>query len=150
MFAKVRRIAMSFPGAEEGTSHDTIAYRVSNKFLARIHDDGVSLVIKVDFGEREILVEIDPKTFYITEQYRKHPAMLVRIATVADSELHRLFEQLWRSPRPQARDRRLRCLQKGANPLPVEAGARRPQPTSPPDACAVLCHDPTRCSPYVA
>ena len=99
--AKVRRIAMSFPGVKEGTSYGTIAFRVSGKFLARVHDDGVSLVIKVDFGEREILMEIDPETFYITEHYRRHPAMLVRMATVASSELHRLFEQLWRRHAPK-------------------------------------------------
>src|SRR5262249_39343218 len=98
---KVRRIALALPGVEQGTSYGTTAFRVSGKWLARIHEDGVSLVIRVDFGEREILMEIDPNTFYITDHYRAYPAMLVRIATVDPRELRRLFEQRWRAVAPK-------------------------------------------------
>ena len=98
---KVRRIAMAFPNVEEGTSYSTLAFRVAGKFFVRFNEDGVSLVVKVDFGEREILMEIDPKTFYITDHYRAYPAMLVNVARVDPTELRRLMEQLWRRVAPK-------------------------------------------------
>ena len=32
----------------------------------------------MEFGEREILVEGEPETFYFTEHYRNYPMVLVR------------------------------------------------------------------------
>ena len=39
-FETVRKIALSFPGVEEGTSFGTPAFRVRKKFLARLREDG--------------------------------------------------------------------------------------------------------------
>jgi len=84
------------PGIEEGTSYGTLAFRVGGKLLARLHQDGKSVVLKVDFGEREILMEGEPETFYITEHYRNYPMMLARLASLHPDELRRLLTQTWR------------------------------------------------------
>jgi hypothetical protein len=98
---RLRKIALALPGVEEGTSYGTLAFRVGGKFLARLHQDGASLVIKVEMGEREMLMELDPETFYITEHYRHSPMILVRLAKVDPAELRRLFEQAWRREAPK-------------------------------------------------
>ena len=72
----LRRIALSFPGVEEGTSYGTLAYRVSKKFLCRMKEDGESLAIRMDYVEREMLIEGEPATFYITDHYRNYPMVL--------------------------------------------------------------------------
>ena len=56
----------------------------------------MSLVIKVDFEEREILMEADPETFYITDHYLDYPWMLVRLSTVRIDQLRDLLRQSWR------------------------------------------------------
>ncbi len=66
-FETVRKIAFILPGVEESTSYGTPAFKVKGKLFARQHQDGVSLVIKVDVEDREILMEADPETFYITD-----------------------------------------------------------------------------------
>jgi hypothetical protein len=101
-FEKFRRIALALPGVEEGVSYGTPAFRVGGKLLARLHQDGESLVIKIDFGERELLMRADPATFYITEHYRHYPWMLVRLAKVHPDEIRRLFTQAWFSAAPKA------------------------------------------------
>jgi hypothetical protein len=92
----LRRIAFSFPGVEEGTSYGTLAYRVSKKFICRMKEDGESLAIRMEFGEREILVEGEPETFYFTEHYRNYPMVLIRLPKVHPDELKRIFGNAWR------------------------------------------------------
>ena len=52
-FDTVREIAQTLPGAEESTSYGTPAFKVKKKLFARQHQDGESLVIGVDFDQRE-------------------------------------------------------------------------------------------------
>jgi hypothetical protein len=92
----LRRIALSFPGVEEGTSYGTLAFRVSKKFICRMKEDGESIAIRMEFGEREILVEGEPETFYFTEHYRNYPMVLVRLPKVHPEELQRIFGNAWR------------------------------------------------------
>jgi hypothetical protein len=42
----VRRLALAFPGVEEGPSYGTPGFRVQGKFLARLWEDGEILVVK--------------------------------------------------------------------------------------------------------
>ena len=100
-FAAVRALALALPEAEEGTSYGTPAFRVGRKFLARLHEDGVFLVVPVGFDERDMLVEAEPETFVVTDHYRAHPMMLVRIALVDPATLRRLLEQHWRAVAPK-------------------------------------------------
>ena len=92
----LRRIALSFAGVEEGTSYGTLAYRVSKKFLCRMKEDGESLAIRMEFAEREMLIEGEPATFYITEHYRNYPMVLIHLSKVHPEELKRIFANAWR------------------------------------------------------
>jgi hypothetical protein len=92
----LRQIASSFPGVEEGTSYGTLGFRVSKKLICRMKEDGESLAIRMEFGEREILVEGEPETFYFTEHYRNYPMVLVRLPEVHPDELKRIFGNAWR------------------------------------------------------
>jgi hypothetical protein len=92
----LRRIALSFAGVEEGTSYGTLAYRVSKKFLCRMKEDGESLAIRMDFAEREMLIEGEPATFYITDHYRNYEMVLIHLSKVHPEELKRIFANAWR------------------------------------------------------
>jgi hypothetical protein len=100
-FDDVRKLALSFPGVEEGTSYGTPALRVKGKFLARLHEDGESLVVKVDYAAREVLMAADPHTFYVTGHYVCYPMMLVRLSTVRAVDLKQLIEDAWRITAPK-------------------------------------------------
>jgi len=98
-YETVRQIALTLPGAEEGTSYGTPACKVKGKLFARLHQDGESLVVGVDFEERELLMAGAPEKFYITDHYLNYPWMLVRLSAVRRDEIRDLLIQSWRLPR---------------------------------------------------
>jgi hypothetical protein len=100
-FNEVRKLALALPEVEEGTSYGTPAFKVRKKFLSRLKEDGETLVVRIYFDGRDILVAANPETFYITDHYRGYPAMLVRLATVDPDDLRELLEGAWRLVAPK-------------------------------------------------
>ena len=96
------RFAMSLPGVEQGTSYGTPALRVRKKLLVRLKEDGQSVVVMVEFSDRDVLLELDPAAFYLTDHYRAYPAMLVRLGQVRRDLLEQLVEQAWRRYAPKS------------------------------------------------
>ena len=99
-FDDVRSLALSLPKVDEATSYGTPAFKVAGKLLARLHQDGVSLVVKIDPEERTMRMKVDPDTFYITDHYLNYPWILVRIATVDPDDLLELLQDAWRLTAP--------------------------------------------------
>jgi hypothetical protein len=100
-FDTVRELALALPGVEEATSYRTTAFKVKGKLFARFHQDGESLVIKVEYATREVLMGANPETFYITDHYRCWPYMLIRVSRVKRDELKGLLEEAWRGVAPK-------------------------------------------------
>lgn len=100
-WAGLCKLAMKLPGVEEGTCYGTPALYVRKKFLARLKEDGESVAMKIDFDDRDVLLELDPAAFYLTDHYRPYPAMLVRLKQVRRDQLERLLEQAWRRQAPK-------------------------------------------------
>lgn len=93
----VREIAMALPGVQETASYGTTAFKVNGKLLARFHQDRESLVVKVEFAAREVLMGAKPDTFYLTDHYVCWPYVLVRIENVELSDLQQILEDAWRN-----------------------------------------------------
>jgi hypothetical protein len=100
-FNTVREIARTLPGVEEGTCYGTPAFRVRGKFLSRLKEDGETLVVRIDFDTRDILMQVDPETYYITDHYAGYPAILVRLEKVDRDDLAKLLEDSWRQAAPK-------------------------------------------------
>lgn len=77
--ATLRKVALALPGVEEGTSYGTPAFRFKKKLLARLHQDGRSLVLRIGSETRDHLLQADPETFFVTDHYRGHPIVLARL-----------------------------------------------------------------------
>src|SRR5947209_6877578 len=101
-WSRLCKLALKLPGVEKGTSYGTPALHVRKKFLARLKEDGESIAIKIDFADRDVLLELDPAAFYLTDHYRPYPAMLVRLKTVRLDLLEQLLEQAWRLQAPKS------------------------------------------------
>jgi hypothetical protein len=99
-FEHVRSLALSLPKVADSTSYGTPAFKVAGKLIARLHQDGESLVVKIDPGERAMRIKVDPETFYITDHYLNYPWILVRIARVDPDDLRDLLEEAWRLTAP--------------------------------------------------
>lgn len=101
-FDTVREIALTFPGAVESTSYGTPAFKVDKKLFTRLHQDGESLVVRIDEAERTGRMKADPETFFITDHYLHYPWMLVKLSTVKRVDLHVLLAEAWRHVAPNS------------------------------------------------
>lgn len=87
----IRRTIATLPGLEEGTSYGTPAWRCRGKFLARLHQDGASIVLKVGNATRDHLLQADPETFFVTDHYIGYPMVLARLDRLSAADLKKLL-----------------------------------------------------------
>lgn len=95
-FDTVRAIARELTGAVERTSYGTPAFYVGKTLFARQHQDGQSLVIRMQPEQRALRVKADPVTYFVTEHYVNYPLILVRMAAIEQDELRDLLTEAWR------------------------------------------------------
>ena len=97
----VRRVALALLGVEEGPCYGSPGFRVRGKFLARLWEDGETLVVKCGDEERDFRMQADPRTFFITDHYRGYPTVLIRLARVRLTDLQEVLEEGWRRCAPK-------------------------------------------------
>ncbi|TYP73231.1 MmcQ/YjbR family DNA-binding protein [Paenibacillus methanolicus] len=97
----IRQIALSLPGVAESVSYGTPSFKLKDKLLARFHEDGVNLVLKMDADTRDFYMQANPERYYITDHYRGYPYVLVRLSEVDLDELTGHFRQLWKEHAPK-------------------------------------------------
>ena len=85
-FSTVRKIALELPGVEDGTAYGSPALKVRGQLLAciPIHRSAEphSLAVRVDMTDRAHLLAEAPDTYYVTDHYVPHPAVLVRLSRI--------------------------------------------------------------------
>lgn len=100
-FDEVRALALVLPGVEEGTHYGTPSFKVAKKMFARLREDGETLVLKIGFEERDVLLERDPERFFITDHYQGYPHVLVRLPLVDVELIRPLLAHAWRQNAPR-------------------------------------------------
>jgi hypothetical protein len=94
-FETVRELALPLPGVEEYTCYGTPALRVRKKLMARLREDGETLVVKCEDSRRELLMQLDPATYFMEDHYTGYPVVLVRLPRVKPDSLQKLLEDAW-------------------------------------------------------
>jgi len=69
----------------------TPAWRHRGKLLARLHQDGRSIVLKIGNETRDHLLQADPQTFFITDHYIGYPTVLARLDRLSAADLRKLL-----------------------------------------------------------
>ena len=93
--------AKTLPGVEEGTSYGTPALRVKRTFLARLREDGETLVVPVDPDERPLLVEGNPDELFVTKHHENGSLVLVALPQTRPQLVHELLEHAWAAQAPK-------------------------------------------------
>ena len=95
-FDVVAEVARVIPGVEEVASPRGRGLKIRGKLLAcqAIHKSAEpnSLMVRIDFDEREVLLATEPGTYYLTDHYRGYPAILVRLSKVRRKALGQLIQ----------------------------------------------------------
>ena len=98
-FARVQKIGTQFDDVTVGTTYGTPALKVSGKMFCcvptnRAAEPG-SLVVRMDFFERDLRLKAEPKKYYLKPHYENYPCVLARLVQLSDAELRELLEVGW-------------------------------------------------------
>ena len=109
-FDTVRAVGLALPDVEATTKYDgSPVLKVGGCFMAGLATKGSAepdtLVVRVSFQEREWLLQDAPDTYYLTDYYRSHPVVLVRLSRIDRDALRDLLSVSWRLTLPKARRR---------------------------------------------
>jgi len=100
--AQLKKIALSFPEASEKRSYGKPAFVVGKKFFTRLRAEDNSIVLVVEYMHmRDMMLELDPKTYFITDHYKDYPSVLVRMERITQDELCAMLERRWRKIAPK-------------------------------------------------
>lgn len=95
-YDEVVAIALGFPGTAEAVTHGTPSLKVGKQFLLRLREPGILALRCLGLDERDLLLEADPDTFFITDHYRDYPYVLARLKRLDADWFGLHFEKIWR------------------------------------------------------
>ena len=94
MFKLVESIGRTLPDVEVTTTWGQPTLKVHGRMFVCIAShksaEPDSLVVVMDFADRDALIEEDPKTYYLKERYVGYPCVLVRLSRVHPDALRDL------------------------------------------------------------
>jgi hypothetical protein len=89
--AQALKIMLSVEGASEGPYFGRPSVFHGEAFVGRVHDKEEAVVLRVGSIEmRDVMLEAEPKLFYITEHYRTWPGLLARLPALDTKTLKSL------------------------------------------------------------
>jgi hypothetical protein len=99
-FDRVRAAGLSLPDVEEVTKRGAPTLQHGGRYMAALatHPSAEpdSLVVKISHEERQWLLDDAPDTYYVTDYYRPHPVVLVRLSRIEQDALRDVLTGSWR------------------------------------------------------
>ena len=99
-FKTVESIARTLPDVEVTTTYGQPALKVRGKMFACIaaHKSAEpnTLVVRIDFFERDLRVANEPEIYYLKPHYVDYACVLTRLSRIDDAALRELLESGWR------------------------------------------------------
>ena len=110
-FETVRRVGLALPDVEAATKYDgSPVLKAGGCFMAGLatHPSAEqgTLVVRVSVEERVWLLEDAPEIYYLTDYYRAHPVVLVRLLRIDRDALRDLLTMSRRLTLAKSRTRR--------------------------------------------
>ena len=94
-------LGLGLPGVEETTSWGQPAIKAHGKLWVWWSPSEDAPVFKVPLEEREMLVEADPETFFVTPHYQRHALVLVRPERFDPGWARANLTRVWRAQAPK-------------------------------------------------
>ena len=107
-FDTVRDVGLTLPNVQAATKYDgSPVLKVGGAFMAGIAThrsaEPATIVVRVAVEDREWLLQEAPETYYLTDYYRPHPVVLVRLSHIDRDALRDLLSGSWRLTLRKAR-----------------------------------------------
>lgn len=108
--ATVRAACKRLRGVEEGTAYGAPAWKVRGRLMTCVATNTSaepgSLVVCLDFAERDELIAAEPDTYYLKDHYVGYPCVLVRLKRIRPDALRDLLLMAWRFADARVKRRR--------------------------------------------
>jgi hypothetical protein len=89
--AEARKIMLAIKGTDERPYFGKPAVFYAESFVGRVHDKEEAVALRVGTIEmRNVMLEAEPKLFYITDHYKPWPMLLVRLKVLDRTTLKEL------------------------------------------------------------
>lgn len=96
-FEPVKRIALTFPGTEESTSHEnTPSIKMRGKLMCRLHDSGEFIPIRLGFELRDKYLDSHPEVFHLPDHFKAYPYICMWIHQADKKLLTEILELSWK------------------------------------------------------
>ena len=99
-FGPVQALGLALPDVEIDTYFAEPALMVRGQMFACMAShrsaEPDTLVVRLEFAQRDELLEAKPETYYLTDHYVGYPCVLVRLGRIRQDELRGLLLMAWR------------------------------------------------------
>ena len=93
---QARALLLAHSEVRPGRSYGMPSYLLRGRFFARFRDDDTVLVLRLgSIDDRDVLMQLDARSFFFTDHYRDYPAVLVRLAEIRPSLLSDVVGRAW-------------------------------------------------------
>jgi hypothetical protein len=103
----------ALPGVEEGMAWGVPALKLRGRLLACMAANKAAepdtLVVRLGFDQRDLMIEDDPETYYLKPHYVDYACVLVRLSRISREALADLLQAGWRFVDSSAPTRRRRA-----------------------------------------
>jgi hypothetical protein len=90
--AEARKIMLALPGTDERLWFNQPSVFIHDRFLSKVHHKEEAVTLQVGSMEmRDMMLEAEPKLFYITDHYRKFPFVLIRLKALTAKTLKEIL-----------------------------------------------------------
>jgi len=98
-FSTVRKLALALPDVEESTAYGAPAFKLRGRLMActatnKAAEPG-TLVVCIDFADRDELVAAEPDVYYLKDHYVDYACVLVRLSRIHPDALRDLLQAGW-------------------------------------------------------
>ena len=91
----VLAFALALPDTELSTSYGKPAVKVRGRAFVYPGREAGSFAVASPLGEKQILMETDPDTFWETDHYRNWPAVLIRYGGADRERIENVITRAW-------------------------------------------------------
>ena len=127
------KIALAIPGTKEVLWFRKPAVFLHDQFLTKVHDKEEAMTLRVSSMEmRDMMLEVEPELFYITDHYRNFPFVLARLSALTPKTLKEILAgraaQLAEQADKVAKKKRKMKKPAAKNPVAEKSSARKRRP----------------------
>jgi len=104
------KLAQELPQVEQATSYGTPALKVRGKLLVRLRPEGDAVVFWLtSLDEQELLIELAPELYFVTDHYRGYPTVLARLRALRAREARTRLREAYLARAPRSLTKALRA-----------------------------------------